>query len=376
MMKQTIFYFFVGCLLLQSLAFCGCTRRTDTRVEQIRGLMNAQFPADEPGAAILILRGDTLLMAEGYGLADMQTKTPVTTETNFCLASISKQFTAVGILQLCEQGRMALTDEVRTFFPQLTEPIWQGVTVRHILSHTSGIPDARAHFPREMKIFADDNVAVAYFDTLSWRDFLPGEAYKYINPTITLAGKIIEKVSGEEFGAYMAKHVFEPAGMRTSVYFLADHEDDIADKAHGYRQNDKGEWMEYDYGEETFFATRPDGALYCSVSDFAQWEKALRDNVLLSAETAELAWTPNICCTGSPYCTYNNRENTYYGLCWYIEPATAEHTRIIYHTGENGGFHNIAARYPDAQTLVVILSARPDWDQYDMLQQIEAVLGL
>lgn len=377
---------------------CGCTRVSknryntkasfaDTRMKQIHELMQAQFAANEPGAAILILQGDSLLLAEGYGLSDMQTKRPMTVETNCCLASISKQFTAIGILQLCEAGRMSLQDEVRMYFPQLTDPIWDGVTVAHLLSHSSGIPDARRDYPREEKITADDNKSVAYMDTLTWRRFAPGEAYEYINPTFVLAGKIIEKVSGEEFSEYMRKHIFAKAHMPNTMYFTPENEPLIKNMAHGYEWvgdegDENGLWSEYDYGEETFFATRPDGALYTSVWEFALWEKALRAGTLVSREWAEKAWTPMTYCTGSPYESYNVRENTYYGLGWFIEPAYTDsitgvtHPKVIYHTGENGGFHNIAARYPEQNVLVVILSTRPDWNQYEMLQKLEDILGL
>lgn len=369
---------------------CGCSKKKaklhelqNYTIVQVDELMSRQFPDSLPGAAILVMRDDSVLLVKGYGLADMEKQTKVTPETNFCLASISKQFTAIGILQLCEAGRMSLQDEVRMYFPQLTAPIWDGVTVAHLLSHSSGIPDARRGYPREEKITADDNKSVAYMDTLTWRRFAPGEAYEYINPTFVLAGKIIEKVSGEEFGEYMSNHVFAKAQMPNTIYFTPENEPLIKNMAHGYEWvNANGAWSEYDYGEETFFATRPDGALYTSVWEFCQWEQALRAGTVVSQEWAEKAWTPTTCCTGSPYESYNVREHTYYGLGWFVEPSYTDpttgvqHQKVVYHTGENGGFHNIAARYPEQKALVVILSTRPDWNQYEMLQQIEAIMGL
>lgn len=380
-MKHPFFFL----LTLSVLVFLtSCRSASDTTVQAIvtiDSLMQAQFPQEGPAAAIAILQGDSVLMMQAYGIADMPTQTPATTATLFCLASISKQFTATAILQLCEQGKMSLHDPVRTYFPQLIQPIWDGVEVWHLLAHTSGIPDARAHYDHSFKLTAADDEALSYLDTLTWRRFMQGEAYEYINPTFVMAGKIIEQVSGEEFAAYMRQHLFEPAGMSHSFYFDAKADAPLHDTnapqcvAHGYTYTDSV-WQEFDYGEETFYATRPDGALYCSVEEFVQWEKALRNGSLLGETTIAQAWTPQTKVTGSPYSTYNVRENTYYGFGWFIEPATNTTRTVIYHTGENGGFHNIAARYPDSNTLVVILSARPDWDQYTLLQEVEAMLKL
>lgn len=361
---------------------CKSTPNTTVQaVVTIDSLMQAHFPQDGPAAAIAILQGEDILMMKAYGTANMPTQTQASTATLFCLASISKQFTATAILQLCEQGKMSLHDPVRTYFPHLTHPIWDSVEVWHLLAHTSGIPDARGHYPLSFKLAAGDDEDLDYLDTLTWRRFSPGEAYEYINPTFVMAGKMIEQVSGEEFAAYMRHHIFEPAGMQHCFYWDAKATDPLHDTdvpnlvAHGYAYEDST-WQEYDFGEEIFFATRPDGALYCSIEEFILWEKALRNELIVSNQTIAQAWSPKTLVTGSPYDDYNVRENTYYGFGWFIEPATDTTHTVIYHTGENGGFNNIAARYPDNNTLVVILSARPDWDQYTFLQRIEEVLHL
>lgn len=368
-------------VLLASAFLCHSCRHPLSyfQIYKLSNLLSSHFPADGPAAAIAILQGDSILFRQVYGIADMPSSSPTTTETLFCLASVSKQFTATAILQLCEQGLMSLNDPVRQYFPEFAHPIWDHVQVWHLLAHSSGIPDARGHYPRAYKLAAGDEEALAYLDTLTWNRFQPGSYYEYINPTFVLAGKIIEKVSGQEFGTYMREHIFSPAGMHMSRYLDAHHPEalyqDAPLVAHGYEWDDDA-WQEYDFGEETFFATRPDGALYTSVDEFILWEKALRNGLLLSPETIRQAWTPHTIVTDSPYESYNVRPNTTYGLGWFIEPATDSTHTVIYHTGENGGFHNIAARYPDSNTLIVILSARPDWNQYELLQTIENLLDL
>lgn len=355
-------------------------------LEQVNVAMQEQFPDNQPGAAIVVLQKDSILFAKGYGWADKLTQKPVTPRTNFCLASISKQFTAVAVLQLCEQGKMSLEDKVKKFFPNFTHSVWDKITVRHLLSHTSGIPDARNGYTRLERIYANDDRAVEFFPSVVKLRYEPGTAYAYLNPSFVLASKIVEKVSGEEFGAYMQKHVFRPAKMFNTRYFEFETLSATAEKvetrevpipcmAHGYVKEGNG-WKEYDFGEETFYATRADGALYSSVTDMAHWEMALQHGTLLLPKTIQQAWTPQISVSESSYSDYNGHPNTYYGLGWFIEPATATQAKVIYHTGENGGFHNIVARYPQKDVMVAILSTRPNWSQYDFLQRVEQILDL
>lgn len=355
-------------------------------IQAVSDSLDCLFPAEKPGGAILIMQHDSVLLAKGCGLADMETNTPVTPQTNFCLASVSKQFTAIAVLQLCEQGKMSLDDEVRTFFPQFTDSIWNGITVRHLLSHSSGLPDARSGYTRPQRIYGDDNRSVAFFDTLSYVNFQPGTAYEYINPTFVLAGKIVEIVSGEPFADYMRNHIFEPAGMTSSRYFeftanevspdnITAEEEPIENMAHGYEPTDSG-WVECDFGETTFFATRPDGGLYSSVLEMGKWEKALLNGVLLSDSLVQEAWTIQNKVSESRFSDYNTRPNTGYGYGWFIESAVENHCTVIYHTGENGGFHNIIAHYPEKDVTVVLLSTRADWSQYDFLKTIAGMMGL
>ena len=137
---------------------------------------------------------------------------------------------------------------------------------------------------------------------------------------------------------------------------------------------EKKEWYEYDFGEETFFATRPDGGIYTSTHEFAKWEQALRKGTVLQENRLSEAWTPQTVVTGSPWSDYQNRPNTAYGYGWFIEPETAESPLRIYHTGDNGGFKILAARYPATETLLLIFANRADWDRYDLFMKLEKIL--
>ena len=359
----------------------------------IDSLFQGLFPSDQPGAAVLILKDDEIIFDKGYGIADIDTKVPIDGNTFFNIASVSKQFTACAILQLAEQGLLSLEDSVAMYYPEFSGNIWKRVKIKHLLSHCSGVPDARTGYTREEKIKGDDALSMEYMRDLDVLNFEPGTSYEYINPTFVLAGDIVSKVSGMPFTEYMREHIFKPAGMDSTLYFESALDGRIPHMAHGYEYEDvtnmpeehpasltpseePGDWYEYDYGEETFFATRPDGGIYTSTHEFVEWERAIRSARVISEESRELAQSPITKVTGSIYSDYQNRENTWYGMGWFIEPATDSTSEVIYHTGDNGGFKILAARYPESNVLLLIFANRSDWDRYAVMQEIERDLEI
>lgn len=362
--------------------------------KELDALCREYFPAGEPGAAVLVLRGDELIFDKGYGVADMEKGTLIDGDTFFNIASVSKQFTAFAVLQLAQRGLISLDDEVRTYFPEFTSPIWEGICIKHLLSHSSGIPDARSGYTREQRVNGDEVLATEYMKTLDHLNFAPGTNYEYINPTFVLLGYLVERVTGEEFTKHVTDSIFRPAGMNETLYFDRDHQDLIPRMAHGYEYEDVTDmpeertategsdkpknWYEYDFGEETFFATRPDGGIYTSTHEFVKWEKALRAcyagdaEALLSKGLIEDAHSPHTLVAGSSFSDYQNRPDTWYGYGWFIEDAAE---KIIYHTGDNGGFKILAARYPATETLVLVFANRADWDRYALMKSIENILA-
>lgn len=459
----------------------GCPDAEQSVSERFRpldSLLTEMFPPDEPGAAVLIMEGDSIVFDRGYGRAVLpgvtgagsvgesalqgvtgggsvgesgfpgvtdggsgvtagframsggcdssgtavegagraetarrgraaavrQTGRVVTArrgrdetvrridgDTFFNIASCSKQFTAVAVLQLAEQGLLSLDDPVSKHFPEYQDPIWDKVLVRHLLSHSSGVPDARGYLSREAKIAGNEDLALEYLPTVRQLNFEPGTQYEYINPTFVLLGRLVERISGEEFTSYVRKHIFDPAGMEHTLYFDRDRQELIPSMAHAYEYADvedmpeertaetdvpsDKDWYEYDYGEETFFATRPDGGIYTSTHEFVRWELALRSFTVLSEAMQTLAWTPHTLVSGSQFSDYQNRPGTWYGYGWFIEPGDGDDDfPVIYHTGDNGGFKALAARYPEKDALVLVFANRADWDRYALKTLIESYL--
>ena len=388
-MKKTLFLL----LILLATTMVSCNQSPEK--EQIKKLdkrCSELFPDDEPGAAVLVMIGDKVVFDKGYGIADIETRAKIDGNTFFNIASVSKQFTATALLQLAEQGVISLDDPVSKYFPEYKAEFWKDIQLKHLLSHSSGVPDARGDIPRALKIKGDEVLATAYLHKLDTLHFQPGTAYEYINPTYVLCGIIAGIASGEGFVGYVDKHIFKPAGMKQTLYFDPKHQDLIPNMAHGYEYADVEDmpeertadstpnkepknWYEYDYGEETFFATRPDGGIYTSTHEFVEWEKALRANTVMSEASRINAQSPHTYVTDSPWSDYQNRPNTWYGYGWFIEPKTDTTKEVIYHTGDNGGFKILAARYPEDNALVLVFSNRADWDRYGLMQEIEEIFG-
>lgn len=319
------------------------------------------------------MKGDKVVYENCFGIANMVTRTPITPDTFFNLASVSKQFTATAILQLQEAGKLSVDDKVNKYFPEFTDPVWNDITIGHFLSHTSGLPVdqyRRTLFTHEERIWMTDSLAVKAFDTISTLAFAPGKDYQYENATYTLLGCLIERVSGEKFEDYMRAHVFDKAGMEKTMYFNPATKDRIPNMAHGY-EHVYSMWTECDYGEETCFATRPDGGLYSSVRELANWEKALRNCSVISEESLTLANTPKIR-TGYND-SYVPEVRMTYGYGWVMGPSSTGE-RVFFHFGGNGGFRTALMRYPDSDVFVALLSNENDWDRPAFIRALEQII--
>lgn len=350
------------CIMITS-----CTNKSDNIdkvIAQCDAMFTTLYPENEPGAAALIMKGDSIIFEKGYGIANMETMTPIDGNTFFNIASVSKQFSAVALIMLAQEGKLSLDDTVSKWFPEFESTLMTKITLRHLLSHTSGIPDSRDRTDRNFVLTSIDTQSYAYISQLKELNFEPGTSYEYMNPTFQLMYTIIERASGLQFDSFMRERIFTPSGMNEATYFEADKY--IPHMAHGYLYNNETKkYDEYDYGEESFFATKADGGLYTSVREFTKWEKALRDNILMSQESKIEAHTPKIEIKDIPYNSY--------GYGWFIEQRPDYPTKV-YHTGDNGGFQIYAGRYPEQKILYLIFSNRNDRDREGIAYEIDKIL--
>lgn len=343
----------------------------DNLSQRVDSLMKTRYGADEPGAAVVISKGDDILFEGYYGIADMATGQPVNAKTTFNIASVSKQFTVVGALMLQQRGLFDFDSPVARSFPEWNSRIWEEVTFRHLASQTSGVPDARDRSDREACVYADDSASVSYMAQLDTLKFSPGEYYDYINPTFIVIADAMSRAVGEPFVDFQSREIFSRCRMKHTYYF--DPKSRNKHQSHAYIPNDNGGWREYDYGEETFFATRPDGGIYSTARDMALWEKALRDGLLIDQHLLARAYAPVVSVSDSPLCDYQRHPDTYYALGWFVD-KTPGYPVKIYHTGDNGGYQAYVAKYPSCGVSVIVLENRNDCDRWQMALEIDRIL--
>ncbi len=323
---------------------------------ELDAFFRARFPADAPGIAVLIAKRGRPVWQGAYGLADLRAKTPISTRTAFNLGSLSKTFVANAILILAERGKLSVDDPLLKYFMDFADPdVVRGVQLRHLLTHTSGIPDIRpVETQQAFYLTARDAENWAPEKAVTELAFAPGANYAYSNPAYNGLALVIEQVAGRRWQSFVADEIFRPAGMANST--ITDGPEPSRGVAHGYVFED-GAWTEYDYGEYPTFAAAGNGGVWSSVEDLARYEQALANATFLSAKTIADSRTIKA------FDGWTGEAPPKIGWSWFIKDVDGH--REIGHTGSQGGFLTNYFVVPDQDVLVVYLMNRDDGDLWD-----------
>jgi CubicO group peptidase (beta-lactamase class C family) len=316
---------------------------------QVDALMR-DYTGDVPGASVLVLRDGEPVVREGYGLADVEARTPATSTTNYRLASVTKQFTAASILLLAEDGRLKLDDHVRKWLPSLPKA-GEPVTIRHLLTHTSGLIDYEDVIPETFKPQLHDADVLRLLESQDRTYFKPGSSYRYSNSGYALLALIVERASGRTFATFLRERIFQPLGMSNTVAY-EDGISSVSNRAFGYTQ-EQGSWNRTDQSQTS--AVLGDGGIYSSIDDLAKWDAALYDGRLLRQSSWQAAFTP---------ATHTDEPAVDYGFGWRITGET------LWHSGETVGFRNVMVRYPKRHLTVVVLTNRNEPEPYRLALEI------
>ncbi|MBL8516778.1 MAG: serine hydrolase [Betaproteobacteria bacterium] len=332
-----------------AVSFADASRATASTVvvegdiaRQIDTVLAATFKSDEPGAAVIVVKDGKTVLRKGYGMADVEKKIAIQPGDVFRIGSITKQFTAVAILMLEEEGKLSVKDEITKFLPDYPT---QGkkITVEHLLTHTSGIrsytgmPDFRSIINKDMK-----PLDVVDFFKNEKMDFDPGERFLYNNSGYFLLGVIIEKVSGMSYAEFVAKRMFEPLGMAHTAF-------------EGFERNGVKRIPGYGRGRDGYTPAAPmsmtqpyaAGSLVSTVDDLARWDAAITAGKLVKSATWKRAFTPY---------ALNNGKPTDYGYGWQLRKFLGED--LIEHGGAINGFHGQGMRLPASRVFVAVLTNR------------------
>lgn len=323
-------------ILFFTLIFLSVTAvvKADETDEYVRAQMRERHI---PGAAIAVIKNGKIIKAEGYGLASVEFNVPVTKDTVFEIGSISKQMTAAAIMLLVEDGKINLDEKISKYLPD-TPDSWSKVTVRNLLTHTSGIKTYTGlsgfELTKRLKRVEFIKALGAYP-----LDFEPGASWKYSNSGYNLLGFIIESVSGKSYWEFMREKIFNPLGMTKTVD--RDPQYIIPNRATGYEWTN-GKLVGRDYDLTDVFSA---GAIVSTVTDLAKWDAALRDDTLLKKDSKRQIWTPFVLNDGKPFP---------YGFGWNIGEFRGHH--LISHGGQTAGFAANISRYIDDDLTVIVLT--------------------
>lgn len=312
--------------------------------------LTERFSMDAPGGAVLIARGDSILYEKAIGLADMSTKQALTTRHQFRIASVTKQFAAVAILQLAEAGTLKLGDEIQKYvdFPVKERPI----TIEHLLTHSSGIPDftrTAAYTPEAYAkpITLPELLALFANEPL---EFAPGSKWSYSNSGYILLTAIIEKVSGQNWSDYAREHLFKPAGMTSSSAAIAGGP--LQNEAVGYAEGEQGWEPAYPI---SLSWPRAAGCIRSTVGDLWAWNRTVYAGKLVGTAMQTSAHRPFLLSDGTA---------TDYGYGWFLQQVQGSPT--IEHNGGIDGFTSASLYLPQEDLYVAVLVNRQTSDASDL----------
>ncbi len=299
--------------------------------DKIDTLIQALYSREQFNGSILVSMNEKVVYKKAYGTSDIKKNIPFSISTPCYLASVSKQFTAIGILMLAQKKLLTLDDNLNKFFPDF--PNGESITVRQLLNHTSGIVNYE-----ELGIDNPNLTNQKVYESLvahKTLQFQPVEKYEYSNSGYVLLAIIIEKVSKLSFADFMKKYVFEPLKMTNTFVYDKSNTQQSAAKAYGK------------FGEESdaIGNTTGDGGIYSTVEDLFKWDKALYTNKLASQSILMEAFEPTVLSNGT---------KSFYGLGWMIKSDSAK--KIVYHTGGSGGYRTYIERDLNRHNAIIILT--------------------
>jgi CubicO group peptidase (beta-lactamase class C family) len=357
-----------------------CTASAQQTVDaQLDAIFAPLAGAKSPGLAVLVRKDGRTVFERGYGVRDLRSLRKIDAVTDFRLASFTKQFTAMAVMLLVRDGKLRYDQALTDIFPGFP-PYARAITIRHLLNHTSGLPDYEDamdghQWTPEHQIQDEDVLALLQHQAKP--QFAAGTSWAYSNSAYVLLGLIVAKVSGEPFGQFLEERIFKPLHMSDTLAFR-NGRNTVPNRAYGHSAK-AGEFLEGDQSSTS--ATLGDGGVYSNLADLARWDTALQNHTLLGKEEMNAALTPVKLAGGEqpkwPSTPGGDNLNpgkpVAYGFGWFLDPYRGR--ARMWHTGSTRGFHTVIERFPDEKLTVILLCNRTDLDAAALaLQAADVVL--
>lgn len=316
-----------------------------------------------PGLGIMISRQGEMQFGKAYGMADMEKQSPLTTTTNLRMASVSKQFTAMAVFLLIEQGKLSFDTPLSTIFQDL--PSWATqIAVGQLLNHTSGIWDYEGLIPGDRREQVSDADVLEMIRTVDRTYFAPGTQFRYSNTGFCLLSLIVERVSGTDYRDYMKRQLFQPLGMDRAYMYHAGTE--MPDRAFGYRSQATGTAGEFRFADQSVTsATKGDGCVYVSPESYHRWANAVLKSAFPSDNYLALIQSRK-----TPV-----KDGIYYSLGWFVAPPGDGKGMRLFHSGETTGFRNIVYHDLGTGLSISIFANRDDTLISGVFEGIMGMMG-
>jgi CubicO group peptidase (beta-lactamase class C family) len=334
--------------------------------------------AKSPGAAVLVRQNGRTIFERGYGVRDLRTSARIDAKTDFRLASFTKQFTAMAIMLLVHDGKLRYGQRLTDIFPDF--PAYgQSIGIRHLLTHTSGLPDYEELMKGDAWTAAhqiQDEEVLALLKRQTAGKFAPGTSWAYSNSGYVVLGLIVAKASGKPFGQVLHERIFQPLHMSHTLVYIKG-KNTIPNRAYGHtKQGDH--FVETDQSSTS--ATLGDGGIYSNLEDLARWDRALESHALLSEAEMRVALTLVRLNDGSQpnWPVEPNDDNlnpgkpVSYGFGWFLDPF--EGRPRMWHTGGTMGFRTVIERFTTEKLTIVVLCNRTDLDPEKLALQASRAL--
>jgi CubicO group peptidase (beta-lactamase class C family) len=328
--------------IAMTLSAYAASNGTDALTPKLDTLFQDYHQPGAPGASVMVIHRGKVVVAKGYGFANVEERVPCGTNTNFRLASVTKQFTAMAVLMLVERKKLSLDESLADVFPEF--PAYgKQITLRHLLTHTSGLLDYEDLIPKGTEIPVLDRDVLRILLQQDKTYFPPGTKYRYSNSAYSLLALVVEQRSGNTFARFLEQSIFGPLRMSQTLAYERGLSV-VPERAYGYSPDSTG-WKRTD--QSLTSSVLGDGGIYSSVADLYKWDQALYTDKLISPETLKLAFTAG---------PATEHPETGYGFGWFI--GRYRGLQEIWHSGNSIGFTTRIARFPEKQFTVIILTNR------------------
>jgi CubicO group peptidase (beta-lactamase class C family) len=333
--------------------------------------------AKAPGAAVLVLKGGRPFYERAFGVRDLKSAAKISDGTGFRLASMTKQFTAMAVMLLVHDRKLRYEDRLTDIFPDFPE-YGREITIRHLLTHTSGLPDYEELMDNTWTPThqIQDQDVLDLLKRQKKGKFAPGASWSYSNSGYVVLGLIVAKIGAEPFGDFLHRRIFEPLHMKHTLAFV-NGLNAVPSRALGHSRKD-GAFIQTDQSSTS--ATLGDGGIYSNVNDLSKWDEALRKNSLLSKSEMAPALAPIQLANGAlPNWPLEPNEDNLapgkpvsYGFGWYLDPYKGRPR--MWHSGSTIGFRTVIERFTDEDLTILILANRTDLDVSRLALQVADLL--